>query len=442
MAFTGQTFSFEQVLTSAEMNQMDTNIDEVRTFHKGAALPAELEAGVAQIRDDLSPWLFQIYDGAAFIPIFRIDPTNDRAEHHTGDLVIGSRQSIQFVSSAGTLRTLIGPDTSSPDIDLVSDDGFLFHTTSGPGLVSLLELRGQNEGVSSGGLGQLRALDGTPQRPTYAFTDDVQLGMFRTDDAAIGFAKASAEQMRITNGWVLAGKQVNSLGVVGTTIRNASTANGQVWITTQNSHGLLINRLAGDGKLISFFQDDSEEGDISVSGTTVALNGAHLGRRSQLADSLSITNIPRGTVMAVVDELAEWHYIDGPDGRFYVQPGLSSVSGQAVQRETNEILARSTPSAEPGDRRLYGIFDRWDDDYAPQGPEWNRDCYLAATGDFPVRVTGRFAPGDLLESNGDGTARAQSGDLVRASTIGRVTLGAPTAADSAESLAPVQLMIG
>ena len=40
-----------------------------------------------------------------------------------------------------------------------------------------------------------------------------------------------------------------------------------------------------------------------------------------------------------------------------------------------------------------------------------------------VKVTGACAGGDLLESNGDGTAKVQSDDIIRSSTIGKVTIG-------------------
>ena len=40
-----------------------------------------------------------------------------------------------------------------------------------------------------------------------------------------------------------------------------------------------------------------------------------------------------------------------------------------------------------------------------------------------VRVTGACEGGDLLESNGDGTAKVQSDDIVRSKTLGKVTIG-------------------
>ena len=48
---------------------------------------------------------------------------------------------------------------------------------------------------------------------------------------------------------------------------------------------------------------------------------------------------------------------------------------------------------------------------------------IVSVGIGPVRVTGSCSKGDLLESNGDGTAKVQSDDVVRSKTIGKVTIG-------------------
>ena len=67
-----------------------------------------------------------------------------------------------------------------------------------------------------------------------------------------------------------------------------------------------------------------------------------------------------------------------------------------------------------GDKRVYGVIANFDEYNSP---------IVAALGIAPVRVTGSCAGGDLLESNGDGTAKVQSDDIVRSKTIGKVTVG-------------------
>jgi hypothetical protein len=77
MAYEELTFSFEEVLTSTKMNKVDTNIDEVRKFHKGSTSPAALVAGAMWIYDGATPWTLRVYDGTDQIDIGVIDPAND-----------------------------------------------------------------------------------------------------------------------------------------------------------------------------------------------------------------------------------------------------------------------------------------------------------------------------------------------------------------------------
>jgi hypothetical protein len=48
---------------------------------------------------------------------------------------------------------------------------------------------------------------------------------------------------------------------------------------------------------------------------------------------------------------------------------------------------------------------------------------VASVGIGSIKVTGACSGGDLLESNGDGTAKVQSDDIIRSKTIGKVTIG-------------------
>jgi hypothetical protein len=76
---------------------------------------------------------------------------------------------------------------------------------------------------------------------------------------------------------------------------------------TQNADFVLeINRTGNDGGLVRFYQDTVEEGSISVSGTTVSYNGAHLSRWSQLPTGAEREEILRGTLLSNLDEMCEW----------------------------------------------------------------------------------------------------------------------------------------
>lgn len=214
---------------------------------------------------------------------------------------------------------------------------------------------------------------------------------------------------------LLTGKTSTGLATPGAEIKSSGVVNA----TVNGSTVLNVNRRVDDGRLVGFYQDTSLEGAIDVSGTTVSYNGAHLARWSQLPNNQR-KNIPRGTVMTLVDEMCHW-----PD-------------------EDNEQLTRSQVSDTPGDRNIAGVFDRWDDDEVIDGEgnpihEDIEDFYLANTGDFIIRVTGKVEVGDLLESAGDGTARAQGDqDFVKRSTVARATRSFN---GDGETLLPCLLMV-
>jgi hypothetical protein len=165
----------------------------------------------------------------------------------------------------------------------------------------------------------------------------------------------------------------------------------------QSSAGTVayINRQTDDGELIAFFQDGTQEGSISVSGTTVLFNGAHLSRWSQLPGGAERIEIMRGSVLSNIDEMCEWG------------------------EEDNEQLNRMKVSDVEGDKNVSGVFQSWDND----DDTYTNDFYCAMTGDFVIRIAAGITVerGDLLMSAGDGTAKPQDDDIIRSKTIAKVT---------------------
>ena len=87
-----------------------------------------------------------------------------------------------------------------------------------------------------------------------------------------------------------------------------------------------FSRTVDDGAIVSFTQNGSTEGNISVSGTTVTYNGGHLGRWSRLLDNSKDTSIVKGTVMTNLDEMVEW---GDEDNEQLNKMAVSSVEGDA-----------------------------------------------------------------------------------------------------------------
>jgi len=160
---------------------------------------------------------------------------------------------------------------------------------------------------------------------------------------------------------------------------------------------LRLNRMSSDGVVAYFGQDGTVEGSVTISGTTVsytAFSGSHW---SQLSDN-SRQEILRGTVVDTIDEKCEW-------------PG-----------EENDQLAKFKISDTASSKRVYGVFMSWDND-----DEENNDAYITGVGAYLIRIASGVTVngGDLLDSNGDGCAKVQSDDIIRSSTIGKVTCNIP-----------------
>ena len=210
-------------------------------------------------------------------------------------------------------------------------------------------------------------------------------------------ASSSTERMRITSGGFV------NIGNGGTDIiwNQTSTTGvglgtvGVIQAARDGDQLMLLNRLTNDGTLVSFAQNGTLEGVITVSGGTVSYNGGHLARWSQLAGGAERTEILRGSVLSNLDEMCEWG------------------------EEDNEQLNRMKVSDAEGDVNVSGVFQAWDDD----DDTYINDFYCAMTGDFVIRIAQgtTVARGDLLMSAGDGTAKPQDDDIVRSKTIAKVT---------------------
>jgi hypothetical protein len=187
---------------------------------------------------------------------------------------------------------------------------------------------------------------------------------------------------------------------------DSPSGNSYVFVKVNDNTCYIADRLGSDGDLFLFRQAGTQEGSISVSGTTVSYNGAHLSRWSQIPgidpyNKAVRPEILRGTVMSNLDEMCDW---------------TCPESGEC---QDNEQLNKTKISDVEGDKNVAGIFQSWDDD----DDTWVNDYYLAMTGDFVIRIAAgtTVERGDLLMSAGDGTAKPQDDDIIRSKTIAKVT---------------------
>jgi hypothetical protein len=208
-----------------------------------------------------------------------------------------------------------------------------------------------------------------------------------------------AERMRIDSGGsVMVAKTALGSSTVGCELR----ANGLGVFTASapaSSGVMIVNRNTDDGSLVDFRQDNTLEGTISVSGSTVSYNGGHLSRWSQLTDGSKDDTILKGTVLSNLDDMCVWE-----------KDGVVAANEQLNKMKVSDV---------DGDTNVAGVFVNWtiDEQYGVD------DMNVAMTGDMIIRIADGVVvqKGDLLMSAGDGTAKPQGDDIVRSKTIAKVT---------------------
>lgn len=198
-----------------------------------------------------------------------------------------------------------------------------------------------------------------------------------------------------------AGKTASALGTVGTELRSTGVNS----MTASGAAPLLINRTTSDGNLIEFYQDGTLEGNINVTGTTVALAG--------------FTGVHEGI----------WE--PGYEPNAAVPIGTVLEAGEGSSR-TNKPQATRYRVAGPGyNPRVAGVYHR----VVSQS-----EHSAAGLGSFVVRCKGPIQNGDLLcMSDEPGVACCQDDDSIRSITIGKAM---ETDLEEGERLVPAFIYCG
>ena len=232
----------------------------------------------------------------------------------------------------------------------------------------------------------------------------------------------------------------NSVGVM---IRNTGDGSFRV----DNGTVLFLNRFNGDGLVVKIHGDGIQEGDISMSFNTVSYNAFTGSHWSRLADNSKPT-ILRGTIMDSIDEMCDWYQAvadvaESTDNEGNVTPahtvkesialGSKSVGDEitfisdgteytgTIIKEDDVKHVKCKISDTVDSKKVYGVFLNWDD--ADDGLDGDvNDMKVAQVGTFIIRVNKDVTveAGDLLVSNGDGTAKLQDDDIIRSKTVAKV----------------------
>ena len=269
---------------------------------------------------------------------------------------------------------------------------------------------------------------------------------YRNSEREMRFSVAGAEKFRMEgNGRLIVGKTTNNSSVAGVVIET-----GQSSFTRDGGQVILFNRESSDGSIIGLGQADSTEGTISVSGSTVSYNAFSGSHWSRLADNSKPT-ILKGTVIETIDEMCDWYQaqftiaatteknvhdetvestpetikkvsIALPSGKSvgdtisYTYEGIT-YDNAVIVKENDNKHAKCKISDTADSKRVYGVYADWDAD-----DDSVNDMYVTAVGTHVVRINKdvTVSAGDLLSSNGDGTAKVQDDDIIRSKTIGKV----------------------
>ena len=254
------------------------------------------------------------------------------------------------------------------------------------------------------------------------------------------FSTAGSERQRILNTGAFAlnitHNPVSDSG--NTTGGHYFTANSYTAFSKNGGVVSYFNRTYSDGNVVAFRQDGTDEGFISISGNTTsygAFSGAHWSR---LSDNSKPT-ILRGTIIETIDEMCDWYQVkfevEGMTKKVsyvlkdnekvgdtitytYEQDSVDDADYQAtIIKEDDNKHTKCKISDTEDSTRVYGIYTAWDND-----DDTVNDMHVTAVGTHVVRVNKDVTvqAGDLLSSNGDGTAKVQDDDIIRSKTIGKV----------------------
>jgi len=255
--------------------------------------------------------------------------------------------------------------------------------------------------------------------------------VYDNSGAIAKFFSNNSERMRIdSSGNVLVGKTSQNFNTAGCELIGVGTGS----FTRSGVEPLSVNRLTSDGTLVSLKQDSTEEGTISVSGTTISYNGFTGSHWSRFIDD-SKPDVLRGTVMESLDQMTDWYHVEFTDKEnnkqiknyalktseqegdviTYNFEGTDYQATIVKEKDVKHMMSKISDTSEA--KNVYGVFSAWDNDDLI-----NNDFYVASVGSYVVRIKAgqTVSKGDLLQSNGDGTAKVQADDLVRASSFAKV----------------------
>ena len=214
---------------------------------------------------------------------------------------------------------------------------------------------------------------------------------------------------------------------------NGSSVRGVGQFSCSGAVAGRFNRTNEDGAIIGIHSAGTQEGTISTSGNTVSYNAFSGSHWSRLTDNSKPT-ILKGTIIETIDEMCDWYQAEFTVDLTTKKVSIALPSGKSVgdtitqtyrgtdysatiikEKDNKHTKCKISDTADS--KRVYGVFAAFDND-----DDTVNDMYVTAVGTHVVRINKDItvSAGDLLASNGDGTAKVQDDDIIRSKTIGKV----------------------
>ena len=419
------------------------------TFYRNSASPADSDAtGKINFHGENSAGEDTTY-AQIFTSILDVTDGTEDGRFKIGTLLAGSFDSRLDMTNTETVF-----NEDSKDLDFrVEGNGdthalFVQGSDDKVGINNSSPVEMLTIGTTSDAASRIQFLSATNGVNTIHFGDGTSTSAYAGyinyahDSDSLQFATSASERARIDDGGnVYLNITSNPVSQGGTTTAGQFFgANSYSAFARVGGVVAYFNRQHSDGDVIGIRQDGSDEGFISVSGSTVSygsFSGAHWSR---LTDNSKPT-ILRGTIIETIDEMCDWYQAkitipktDDNDERI-IKDSIALPEGKKVGdtishtyedvtydnavivKEDDDKHTKCKISDTADSTRVYGVYTSWDND-----DDTVNDMHVTACGTHVVRINKdvTVSAGNLLSSNGDGTAKVQDDDIIRSKTIGKV----------------------
>lgn len=369
-----------------------------------------------------------------------------------GKLIVDSIQATTYFGLSGYATVSYVNSSLSNYVSKSGDTmtGSLTMTNNGatPVVYAGISVNGGDISVSTGGQFLGRGNDGQ-STPSYSWSSYPNTGLFiGSNGTAIGLSILGTQTGRLTSSEWLVGE--TTIWTVTSTAKSgcALTTSGSGYFYTSGTVTPLEVSVGTAGNILTNWRvNGTQEGSVSVgtgtAGTRTVTYGPFLGSHWATLKNRETPEILSGTILETIDELVDWKYViandEETDNLKIAYNGLEPV-GSTVDFTYKDKIYTSVVYSEVIDdgnvtkhvkvkisdqeesRSVFGVFLGWDN-VGDDQELWDGDMFVASVGNYFIRISKDYqvAMGDLIVSNGDGTGRPQSDDIIRSKTVGKIT---------------------